>query len=535
MASNNDTRNVIITGFMGTGKTTIGRLLAERMGRPFYDMDDLLVQHYGKSIADVFAEEGEAAFRVTEAQLCAQLAANRSVVVSTGGGALVNPQNRANFEETGTLICLTADVDTILNRLDELDDRPLLPGTREERANRIRALQLERRPAYGAIHHHVNTTDKSPTDIVERIILSLDADAELRHMTLLPVRTPTSSYDIGIGAGLLSSLGFLLANRGLPSGSIAVVSNPDIAAHYWETVNDSLRQAGYSPFLCTIAEGEQNKNLAAVSTIYDALLANGMDRRGAVVALGGGVVGDITGFAAASYLRGVPFVQAPTSLLSMVDSSVGGKTGVDLPQGKNLIGAFKQPLFVAIDTDTLATLPGEEFRSGLAEVIKHGIIDDPELFNQFEDQGPTSMEHLVADAVRVKIDVVEEDPFEQGRRAVLNLGHTFGHALELVSNFELRHGEGVAIGMVAAAQLSASLDMCSPELVDRIRSVLERHDLPVATNVGTVDEIVEAMAHDKKRRGKTLRFVVPREVGDVIVIDEPGLEKVQKAVESILK
>ncbi len=528
-------RNIIITGFMGTGKTTIGRRLAADLRRPFFDLDDLIQQQFGKTIPEVFAQEGEAAFRVTEAQLCARLAEESGIVLSTGGGALVNAQNRHVLEATGILICLTAGVDEILTRLDALDDRPLLPGTRHERAQRIRELLDERRPAYGAIRHHVDTSGRTPEDIVEEVIRTLSADAEVEGMTLLPVQSPAGSYDIGIADGLLHHLGALLVNRGLGAGAIAVVSNPDIADHHFEAVATGLSSAGFAPFLCVVPEGEQHKDLSAVHHVYDALLEHEVDRNGAVVALGGGVVGDIAGFAAATYLRGVPFVQAPTSLLSMVDASVGGKTGVDLPQGKNLVGAFKQPLFVAIDTGTLTTLPAPEFRSGLAEVIKHGIIGAPELFNQLEGSGPTSMQHLVADAVRVKIDVVEEDPFERGRRAVLNLGHTFGHALELVSDFTLRHGEGVAIGLVAAAHLSAAAGHCDAALVDRIRTVVERHDLPVYATIGTVDEVVTAMTHDKKRRGKTLRFVIPRQIGDVTTVDNPGWDYVRDAVAAILR
>jgi shikimate kinase/3-dehydroquinate synthase len=535
MTSTPTDRNIVLTGFMGTGKTTIGRQIAQATQRPFYDLDDLIQQQFGKTIAEVFSEDGEAAFRVAESQLCARLAEERGVVISTGGGALVNAQNRRALEATGTLICLTATVDEILDRLDALDDRPLLPGTRTERAARIQELLDERRPAYGAIPHHVDTTGSTPEAIVEQVMRTLEADAEVSGMTLLPVQTPSGSYDIGIAEGLLGRIGDLLANRGLDAGHAAVVSNPEIARHHYDRAEASLASAGFEPFLVTVPEGEQHKNLDTVRGVYDALLAHELDRNGVVIALGGGVVGDLTGFVAATYLRGVPFVQAPTSLLSMVDASVGGKTGVDVPQGKNLIGAFKQPRFVAIDTDTLSTLPSAEFRSGLAEVIKHGIIGAPDLFGQLERSGPTSIQHLLADAIRVKIQVVEEDPFERGRRAVLNLGHTFGHALELVSDFKLRHGEGVALGMVAATELSASTGYCEPALVERVRSVIQRHDLPIRTDVGSIDQIVNAMSHDKKRRGKTLRFVIPREIGDVVTIDNPGWDPVRIAVAAILE
>ncbi len=218
----------------------------------------------------------------------------------------------------------------------------------------------------------------------------------------------------------------------------------------------------------------------------------------------------------------------------MVDASVGGKTGVDLPQGKNLVGAFKQPHLVVMDPDVFATLPAVEFRSGLAEVVKHGIIDDPDLFVQLEEYGPTNLTHMLADAVRVKVRVVEEDPFEQGRRALLNLGHTFGHAIELVSNFEVRHGEGVALGMVAAANMAVEIGRCAPELASRIRGVIERLGLPVTCAGLDAAAIHAAMGHDKKRAGKTLRFVIPQALGDVTLIDDPGPEIVRRAIATVL-
>lgn len=350
----------------------------------------------------------------------------------------------------------------------------------------------------------------------------------------LPVRTPMGSYPIHIGQGLMAQAGPLLVGRGLKPGKAAVVSNPDIARIFGESLLDGLAGAGFDPVLCTVPEGEAHKTLASIASLYDQFLAAGLDRRSPILSLGGGVVGDMTGFAAASYLRGVPFVQIPTSLLSMVDASVGGKTGVDLPQGKNLVGAFKQPEAVIIDTDVFRTLPGAEFRSGLAEVVKHGIIGAPALFAQLEGEGPADLMGLVADAVRVKIEVVEEDPFEQGRRATLNLGHTFGHAIELVSNFQVRHGEGVALGLVAASRMAAELGHCSPELAQRVTDLLQRLGLPVQLTGYGVDAVYGAMAHDKKRQGQNIRFIVPRNLGDVFLIDFPGEEMVKNALESIL-
>lgn len=526
--------NIVITGFMGTGKTTIGQMVANRLDRRFVDMDTQLEAHFGKPISAVFADDGEAAFRVAEAQLCSQLAQEAGLVISTGGGALVSPGNRAALSEQGVLICLTASVDAILERVEANNERPLLPGDRADRAQRIRDLLHDRRHAYAAISHQVDTSGRTPDEIVEAIIMTLAAETEAPGMTRIPVREPGGSYDICLGTGLLAQAGKLAANRGLRPGPVAVVSNQGIADTLYEPLRDGLVEAGYEPVLCLLPEGEEFKTLDSITKLYDQFLDAGLDRRSAVFALAGGVIGDMTGFAAATYLRGVPFVQIPTSLLSMVDASVGGKTGVDLPQGKNLVGAFKQPHFVVIDPDVLASLPPVEFRSGLAEVIKHGIIGDPDLFVTLEEHGPTSMTQLLADAVRVKVRIVEEDPFEQGARALLNLGHTFGHAIELVSEFSVRHGEGVALGLVASAHMAAKLGRCTPQLAARIESVVERLGLPTRLSGYDAESIMVAMRHDKKRAGKTLRFIIPQALGDVVIIDDPGPDIVRQAVGVIL-
>lgn len=524
------TQNIILTGFMGTGKSTLGRLLAERLNRPFIDMDTVLVARLGKPIAAVFAQDGEAYFRAAESALCQELAQKSGQVISTGGGALVHPANRQVLGATGILICLNASVDEILNRVAQNQDRPLLPGDRAERRQRSEELLNARRPAYGAIPHQLDTTGQTPAQLVSAVEAILAAEAEAPGLTRIPVHIPPNPYDICVGEGLLAQAGQLLRNRRLRPGPVVVVSNSMVAEHHAEPLLQSLRTAGYEPTLCLVPEGEQHKTLATISTIYDQLLAAGLDRNGAVIALGGGVIGDMTGFAAATYLRGVPFVQIPTSLLAMVDASVGGKTGVDLPQGKNLIGAFKQPAVVIIDTAVLASLPPAEVSAGMAEVIKHGIIGAPQLFAQLESYGPGNWKHLVVDAVRVKVAVVEEDPLEQGRRAVLNLGHTFGHALEQVSHYRIRHGEGVAIGTVAATYMAAQLERCDPALVERVSATLQKAGLPVHFSGYPLDAVISAMGHDKKRAGKTLRFIIPQAIGDVVIINDPGIEYVRDAL-----
>jgi len=348
-------------------------------------------------------------------------------------------------------------------------------------------------------------------------------------MTTIPVKTPSGEYPIYIYDGVLADTGAKLRERGF-AGKCAIVTNPTVGQHYTEKLTVSLTEAGFSPIVCEIPDGEQYKTLATVAGLYDRFLAAGLERQNPVLSLGGGVTGDIAGFAAASYLRGVPFVQIPTSLLAMVDASVGGKTGVDLPQGKNLVGAFKQPEMVLIDPLVLETLPSAEFRSGLAEVVKHGIIADEKLFEKLR-AGEFTLDWMIAAAVQVKVSVVQEDPFEKGRRAVLNLGHTFGHAFETLSDFQLRHGEGVAMGIACAARLAQSLGHCSPQTTERIIDTLAFLDLPTEPPQHSFERVWAAMGADKKKMAGKLRFILPRAIGDVDIFTDVPETVVQLILE----
>jgi shikimate kinase/3-dehydroquinate synthase len=543
-------RHVVLTGFMGTGKTAVGREVARRLGRRFVDMDAEIEARAGKPIPRIFAEDGEAAFRRMEAALCGELSTRPSprplerplgfqktlrvsmLVIATGGGALVDPANRALMMGSGTVVCLTCAVDEILRRVNDGGDpdRPLL-DVADRRAEIERLLEV-RREAYQSIPWQIDTTALSVDEVAARVV-------ELANAVTLSVRHPGGEYPIHIGNGLLAHVGGALRATGVPEGtSIAVVSNPVVAPLYGAQADASLRSAGLQPFACSIPDGEQHKTLATVATLYDQFLAGGLDRSGTVLSLGGGVTGDVAGFAAATFMRGVRFAQVPTTLLAMVDASVGAKTGVDLPQGKNLVGAFKQPVLVVVDPTVLATLPVEEIRSGMAEVIKHGVISAPALFAELESSpppspisnlhSPFSIPHSlflistsqIARSLHVKIAVVEEDPFEGDRRAVLNLGHTVGHALERLSGFTLRHGEAVGIGMVAAAHIAAELRRAAPALAGRIAEVLSAWGLPVRCPSFDADAIWEAMAHDKKRRGRSLRWVLPRAIGQVEITED---------------
>ncbi|MCP4678489.1 MAG: 3-dehydroquinate synthase [Deltaproteobacteria bacterium] len=339
-------------------------------------------------------------------------------------------------------------------------------------------------------------------------------------MKRIDVKTPNGTYPIEICENLCAQVGPRIRDLLKRTCAAIVVTNPTVGEHYLEPVVSSLKGAGFQADAAEIPDGEQYKTLETIEDIYDRFLEVGLDRSGVVIALGGGVVGDMAGYAAATYMRGVPFVQMPTTLLAMVDASVGGKTGVDLPQGKNLVGAFKQPEGVLIDPSVLATLPGEELSVGMAEVIKHGLIGNADLFERLERETPTDLAALVDEAVRVKVNIVERDPFEKGDRVLLNLGHTFAHAFELLSDFQLKHGAAVAVGLVASAVMGTELLECDASLVHRVENAVIKQGLPTRMSGFDVDEVVGAMRHDKKRADGLLRFIVPRAPGETRIVTD---------------
>lgn len=337
------------------------------------------------------------------------------------------------------------------------------------------------------------------------------------------VHTPDGAYPIFLGGGLqdLSPLSELLEGQTV-SSNCAVITNSTIGALYAARVVESLHTIGFQAHVIEIPDGEQYKTLDTLRDLYDRLIDADMDRHSIVFALGGGVVGDVAGFAAATFLRGTPLVQLPTTLLAMVDSSIGGKVGVDHARGKNLIGAFKQPLAVIADIDTLKTLPEEEFHCGMAEVVKHGMIGDKELFEELQNaERRLKIDEWLGRAIRVKVDMIVRDPYEKGDRAKLNLGHTFGHALEKVSDYKIRHGEAVAIGLVCATRLAARRKLCDGDLVDRVEGLLRAIGLPThVPSEFSADEIFDAMQTDKKRLNARLRFILPHDLGNVVLVDD---------------
>ncbi|MBM3189883.1 MAG: 3-dehydroquinate synthase, partial [Chloroflexi bacterium] len=519
-------RNIVLTGFMGTGKSAVGRGVARRLGRAFVDMDEVIIQRAGMSIAEIFRQHGEETFRRHERALCEELSVQEGLVIATGGGALVDPHNRELMAASGYLICLDCEAEELFRRLEGDDSRPMLWD--ENPKQRLVELYRARRPAYAEISYHLDTTSRNPDETIAETIRLVEASPVAWR-----VATPLGSYPVQLIAGGLAYLGDLLRAREV-GANIALVTDEHVWPLYGQALLESLRHHRLVPTAVVLPPGERFKTLDSVRILYDRFAEAGLDRGAAVIALGGGVITDMAGFVAATFMRGVPLVMVPTTLLGMVDASIGGKVAVDHPKGKNLIGAFVQPLLVLLDPQTLETLPEIERRAGLAEVIKAGIIADRELFECLESGvAADELSWMVQRAIAVKIAVVEEDPYEQGRRAVLNLGHTFAHAFEVLAGYQLHHGLAVSIGLAAAAHLAEIRGLCAPQTRERIVATLRRHNLPTSYDAHPPDVVYRAMFADKKRCGAKLRFVLPREVGEVVIDGDVLEDQVLTALERI--
>jgi 3-dehydroquinate synthase len=510
--------NIILYGPPGAGKSTVGKELAARLGRYFADSDPLIEKHAGRSIPKIFSQLGEAEFRRIESEVCAELAGRANIVIAVGGGALLNPNNRAALERSGLVICLRAEPNELLVRTASAT-RPLLDG--DNPAEQLAALLKARRYLYDSFPAQFDTTNKTVAQAADEIIALLAPRS-------LPVNAPGLKHEILLGYGLLESLPAALEERGL-TGPTLLVTDENAA----RSLSPKL------PYPQTILPpGEQHKTLDTIRQLYDSFLEHGLDRSGTVVAVGGGVIGDMAGFAAATFMRGLRWVNAPTTLLAMVDASLGGKTGVDLPQGKNLVGAFHPPALVVSDPLALNTLPEAERISGMAEVIKHGLLGDAALFESLEVSTAFGSLDQLQRAIEVKIRVVEADPFEKGARAKLNLGHTIGHGVESASGYRLRHGEAVAIGMAAETWIAEKMGLAGRGLTDRLSHLLKHTGLPTRAPGLDPTTVRAAMSSDKKKAGGQLKFALPKRVGEAawgVEVDEALLMETLEIVADVRK
>ncbi|MFS2025496.1 bifunctional shikimate kinase/3-dehydroquinate synthase AroKB [Massilia sp. CT11-137] len=524
---------------MGAGKTTIGRLLARRLDMTFIDSDHEIEARTGATIPWIFEIEGEASFRRREADVIRELTAQNGIVLATGGGAVLNPASRALLAERGTVIYLRASVSSILARTAHDKNRPLLQTADPRR--KLEDLTAQREPLYREIADMVIDTGRpNVQSMVQTILDQLDADNAAREQAnakttmneqaciSLNVELGDRSYPIAIGRGLLDDSSLLNRHIG-GSGKVAIVTNTTVAPLYLDKVAGPLRAVGREVVPIILRDGEEFKNWESLNEVFDALLANKCDRKTTLVALGGGVIGDMTGFAAATYMRGVPFVQIPTTLLAQVDSSVGGKTGINHPLGKNMIGAFYQPRAVIADTATLDTLPDRELSAGLAEVIKHGAILDAPFFDWIEAnigklvaRDHAALAHAIARSCEIKADVVARDEREGGLRAVLNFGHTFGHAIEAGLGYGAwLHGEAVGCGMVMAADLSRRLNLIDDAALERVRALVKAAGLPVVAPDLGIERWIELMEVDKKNEGGAIKFILLKPLGSPSITNAP--------------
>lgn len=536
-------RNIFLIGLSGSGKSTVGCLLAQRLGKPFLDIDLLIEHECGKRIPAIFAQDGEDYFRTCESRILAQIAQTQhGAIIATGGGIVVRQENRVLMAEGGLRIFLPADPNTILHRLDAQHKKMLAHGDTPEirpllvGPNPLTTLQnlLTARSAwYEEADITCSTEGKSIERVVQEILAMLISSDEINEAPPIVRHVQAGAgYDAIVDWGGLGRLSHYLTRLRLPP-RIFLISDTNIQNLYVHDVMHQLSQAGFEPQVYTIPSGEASKSQSQLNAIYDWLLEQHAERREAIVALGGGVVGDLVGYAAATYLRGVPLVQVPTSLLAQVDAAIGGKTGINHARGKNLIGAFYHPRLVLVDPATLLTLPTRERTEGWAEVVKYGIILDAKLFTQLEVHADilrdfslspaTLLCQIVARCIALKVSVIEEDEREQERRAILNYGHTVAHALENVAGYgELLHGEAVALGMVVAAAIAQQAGMFAEDEVARQNQLLEALGLPTAYfGAISVRDILAAMQMDKKVAGKRVRWVMPQRIGEVTVMPMP--------------
>ncbi len=513
---------LFLYGAPASGKTTLAGQLARELDLPFYDLDSHIQAAAGLSIGDIFAREGEPDFRRRESDALRELLRQPPGVVALGGGALLDADNRRAVESAGRVLCLQADLPVLLERLRQGGPaaRPLLAADNGGVAARLARLLDERRRHYASFGLQLDVT---------RLSISVAVRAAMTALGAFRVSGMGQPYDVRIRPAALETFPTHLARLAC-TGKVGLVGDEHTSRLFAPRVERSLRAAGLEVHGFNIPAGEHGKTLATVSQLWQEFIAAGLERGSLILAVGGGVTGDVAGFAAAAYLRGVAWVNLPTTLLAMVDAAIGGKTGVDLPQGKNLIGAFHPPRLVLADALALDDLPLPELRGGMAEVVKHALIGDPELLDLCAcglDALAHDWDAVVRRAAAVKIAVIQSDPYEQGLREVLNFGHTLGHAIEQASGYRVRHGEAVAIGMVQETRLAERIGLAQPGLSQTLAAALRGLGLPAEIPAGLeASALRAAMQVDKKRRAGRLRFSLPRCPGQVeygVLVEDEGI------------
>jgi len=566
--------NLVITGFSGTGKSLVAKEVARRLSWDFLDTDDEIVGQTGKPIDEIFRQDGESKFRDLEREAIRKACQQRQTVIAIGGGAIVDPQNYELLAETGLIVCLEANPETIYERLfreaaysPETEVRPLLAN--DNPLERIRQLKASRQPYYANVDWTVHTDNFNISQVVEEVIRAwrllrrthphlnplpsrerkLSSQLKANHDVACVVQSATHTYPVFVGYGLLNKLGEKMRQAAL-SGTATMISDENVFSRYGSKVEGILKDSGFVVNSFVVPPGEETKSMNCAIRIYDFLVEHRAERDDIIIALGGGVVGDLAGFIAATFLRGMPWVQVPTSLVAMVDASIGGKVGVNHPEGKNLIGAFYQPELVLADPHILKSLSQRDLTSGWAEVVKHGIILDEEFVQFLESHvsklrklEPELLTRAIARSAAIKAQVVSQDEKErEGKRTILNYGHTIAHGLEAATKYKrFLHGEAVAIGMMGAAKLSQRLGLLSSNAVGRQQALLRKFGLPTSLRAKrsnlklSLAKMTEAMELDKKVKGKAIRWVLLQDIGKVVIRSEVPQREVLAVIRELVE
>ncbi|MGB9866982.1 MAG: 3-dehydroquinate synthase [Bacillota bacterium] len=527
--------NIVLNGLPGSGKSTVGQILASRLHMAFIDTDRLVEETSGECIPDIFSKYGEPRFRELEAAAIRQASQLRNVVISIGGGAIMRRENYHALRETGTILWLNASIETLLKRLEGDSSRPLLvPPPGLTKADMLRSLANARQQVYTETADLIVDADADPRQVADEVMRGLqltDAPSWELQPESVPVRTRAGRYEVKVGCGFLVRELVELC-RELPNVSkLVIVSNPLVNQLHASVIGTRLCEAGFRTELVLVGDGESHKTLETAFKLYDQFVRMGVDRDSVVVAVGGGVTGDVAGFVAATFMRGIRWLQVPTTLLAQVDASVGGKVAVDHPAGKNLIGAFHQPVGVVSDIAAIITLPDRAFAEGMAEAIKTAIIDG-QLFQFIETHAhrvaardPWVTTRMVAACARVKSQLVGDDELDRGPRMLLNLGHTFGHAMEAALGYSgISHGEAVAVGTCIACRLAERIGVAERGLSERVSELMRTFGLPTCPAELRVCPSPEStlmhMFRDKKSSSGRLRLVIPFAIGDVRVLGD---------------
>jgi shikimate kinase/3-dehydroquinate synthase len=504
-------RPLLLAGFMGTGKSTVGPLAAAKLDVPFVDTDDLVAHEAGASVPELWRREGEAAFRERERAVLEKLLSDgKPRVVALGGGTLLARDVRHAALDRAIVVTLTSEPEEILKRVGDISTRPNLAASDPKK--RVADLLDARAEAYAECHASLSTDGVDADEIAEAAVAVLRRDP-----LVLPLGT--RSYPIDVVRDRPEALTDAIAR--LAPSTLVVVTDAHVRRVRGAELARALSHLALPHLDVTLAHGEEHKTLATVSTIWDAALGAGVDRDALVVAFGGGVTSDLACFAASTLLRGVRCITVPTTLLAMVDASIGGKTGFDHPAGKNLVGTIYQPRAVVVDTAHLSTLPIRELRAGLAEVVKIALATSAPLFERLEaehaallDPASSALVEIVREAISLKARIVRDDERENGRRAILNLGHTIGHALEAHGGYrKWLHGEAVALGLVRELAIAEKLALTPSDVTARTKRLLASVGLPTEVSPDEMHGAARFIGADKKRRGSQIALPVVTSLG----------------------